>query len=345
MSKSRPFASMHLGKYPCNPVAVATLAVTALFALSGCAKIQVKMGAKVYLAKLPVASIEVSQPKGPGIGPGQRSPLVVTVTQPDGKVLKTEGAGDGKVLWEDLKVESTVVAVNKKGIVSLSEDPRISDGKLPHLVITVPSHPDLHAELDIPLRYDYKFRANFSGSSGSNGLSGSDGTSGMSGTPGSMDPEHPSAGGNGSDGGRGSDGSNGGSGENGRPVELWVALRPGPHPLLQVSVLAEGKTRFFYLVDPHGGSLTVSSDGGSGGSGGKGGRGGRGGSGGIGTPNGSSGMDGSNGSDGMSGSSGRGGKITVTYDPQVKPYLDAIHLSNSGGPKPVYYEGPVDPLW
>lgn len=321
------------------------MAVTALFALSGCAKIQVKMGAKVYLAKLPVASIEVSQPKGPGIGPGQRSPLVVTVTQPDGKVLKTEGAGDGKVLWEDLKVESTVVAVNKKGIVSLSEDPRISDGKLPHLVITVPSHPDLHAELDIPLRYDYKFRANFSGSSGSNGLSGSDGTSGMSGTPGSMDPEHPSAGGNGSDGGRGSDGSNGGSGENGRPVELWVALRPGPHPLLQVSVLAEGKTRFFYLVDPHGGSLTVSSDGGSGGSGGKGGRGGRGGSGGIGTPNGSSGRDGSDGSDGMSGSSGRGGKITVTYDPQVKPYLDAIHLSNSGGPKPVYYEGPVDPLW
>ena len=127
-------------------------------------------------------------------------------------------------------------------------------------------------------------------------------------------------------------------------MQLWVALRSGSHPLLQASVLAEGKTKL-YLVDPQGGSLTVSSEGGSGGSGGKGGRGGRGGSGGTGSPNGSNGSDGSNGRDGSDGSRGSGGRITVTYDPLVKPYLSAIHLSNSGGPKPVFQEAPVAPLW
>jgi hypothetical protein len=111
-----------------------------------------------------------------------------------------------------------------------------------------------------------------------------------------------------------------------------------------VSVSAEGKQKF-YLIDPHGGSLTVRADGGAGGSAGKGGRGGRGGMGGIGTPNGSSGHDGSNGHDGWSGSSGRGGLITVTYDPQARPYLGIIHLSSQNGPAPVFREQAVTALW
>jgi len=45
------------------------------------------------------------------------------------------------------------------------------------------------------------------------------------------------------------------------------------------------------------------------------------------------------------GAAGRGGSITVTYDPQVQPYLNIIHLSNRGGPKPVFNEAPVAPLW
>ncbi len=70
-----------------------------------------------------------------------------------------------------------------------------------------------------------------------------------------------------------------------------------------------------------------------------------GGSGGIGTPNGSSGSSGSDGRNGSDGPPGRGGLITVTYDPQVKPYLAAIHLSSQNGPKPVMQEAPVAPLW
>lgn len=344
MSKFKVLALMRLENRSWNSVGMACLVAASLLALSGCAAVQVKLGMKVYLEKIPVTSIEASQPKGPGIGPGQKSPLVVAVTQPDGKVLQTEGAGHGKVMWQDLVVSPTVVAVNKKGVLTLAKDPRKSDGTHPQVSITIPSHPDIHTELEIPLRYDYAFVSNFSGFSGTDGMNGSDGSAGMSGSSGSMDPNNPSAGGDGSNGGNGSDGSDGGPGGDAPPVQVLVTLRPGSHPLLQASVVAAGHHRF-YLVDPQGGSLTVKADGGPGGSGGKGGRGGQGGSGGMGTPSGNSGSNGSDGRNGSDGSPGRGGNITVTYDPLVKPYLSAIHLSNSGGPKPVLQEAPVAPLW
>ena len=112
--------------------------------------------------------------------------LVVKLAQPDGKVFVTEGLGKGKVLWKDLIVTPTVVTANQKGVVSLPKDPRVSDGKVAHVNITVPSHPDLHADLDIPITYDYNFVANFPGSAGSSGLNGSDG---MAGAPGKQKSE------------------------------------------------------------------------------------------------------------------------------------------------------------
>jgi hypothetical protein len=249
-----------------------------------------------------------------------------------------------KVLWSDITVAPTIVTANNKGIVSLAHDPRVSDGKTAHVTITVPSHPDLHADLDIPITYDYNFVANFSGAPGSDGLNGSDGLPGSPGSMGSTDPNNPSPGGNGGNGTNGSDGGDGGNGGNAPPVQVRVTLRPGTHPLLQASVVAAGKQRL-YLIDPQGGALTVTADGGRGGSGGRGGRGGSGGSGGMGTPNGSSGSAGSDGRNGFDGSPGRAGSITVTYDPRVQPYLTAIRLSNQGGPPPVFKEEPVAPLW
>ena len=212
MNRFRSLTFKYLRNRHCHPAWTVFLALFPLLALSGCAAVQVKLGMKVYLAKTPITSIEVSQPKGPGIGPGQKSPLVVVITEPDGKVLQTEGAGKGKVMWQDLQVAATIVTVNKKGVVTLPHDPRKSEGKLPQVTIAVPSHPDLHAELDIPLRYDYNFVSNFSGSSGSSGMNGGDGSDGMSGSSGSMDPDNPSAGGNGSNGGDGSNGSDGSNG-------------------------------------------------------------------------------------------------------------------------------------
>jgi len=237
------------------------LVSASLLGLSGCASVQVHLGMKVYLDKTPVTTIKASLPKGPAIGPGQKLPLVATVTEPNGKILQTEGAGQGKVMWKDLKVTATIATVNQKGIISRPKDPRISDGKIPHVTIMVPSHPDLYADLDIPVRYDETYTANFPGSSGSSGMNGMDGTDGSSGSSGSMDPNNPSAGG---DGGNGTDGSNGGDGGNGGdapPVQVRIAFRSGTHPLLQVSVSAAGVSKAghdkFYLVDPQGGSLTV----------------------------------------------------------------------------------------
>jgi hypothetical protein len=223
-------------------------------------------------------------------------------------------------------------------------DPRLSDGKVGHVVITVPSHPDLRAELDVPPRYDFKYVLNFSGSSGSSGMNGNAGLDGLSGNSGSLDPNNPSHGGDGGNGSDGSNGQDGGRGGDAPPVQLRVALRSGSPSLLQVSVSAAGDQKL-YLIDPQRGSLNVAADGGSGGSGGKGGRGGKGGSGGTGTPNGNNGRDGSDGRNGWDGSSGRGGSITVVYDPQVKPFLNAIHLSSRGGPAPGFREEPVAPLW
>ncbi len=315
-----------------------------LVALTGCTAVKVKLGMKIYLVNTPVASMQASLPKGPAIAPGQKLSLVAQFTQPDGKVLLTEGQGQGKVLWSDLVVTPSVVTADQKGHVTLPRDPRVSDGKVGHVTITVPSHPDLRAELDIPVTYDYNFSANFSGTPGSSGMNGSDGIDGTSGSMGSIDLNNPSPGGNGTNGTDGSNGQDGGNGGDAPSVQIRVAWRSDPHPLLQVSVSAAGKQRF-YLVDPQGGVLTVKADGGSAGSGGPGGRGGHGGSGGIGTPNGSSGMDGSNGRNGFDGSPGKGGSITVTYDPQAKPFLAAIHLSHQYGPDPVFREEPVAPLW
>jgi hypothetical protein len=339
MSKSRLRAILHsLG------MVVAWLATASLLALSGCTSLKVKMRMKVYLAKIPVTSITATLPKGPGIAPGEKSALVVVVTEPDGKVLQTEGKGKGKVMWKELNITATVVTANQKGILSFPHDPRKTDGKLGHITITVPSHPDIKTELDIPVRYNFNFVSSFSGSNGSNGADGTSGSDGMSGSSGSIDPNNPSAGGDGTSGGNGSDGSNGEPGGDAPPVQVRLALRAGSHPLLQVGVTAAGHQKL-YLVDPQGGSLTVRADGGQGGSGGKGGRGGRGGSGGSGTPSGNSGSDGISGQDGSNGSNGRGGSITVTYDPQAKPYLAAIRLSNVGGPKPIFQEEAVAPLW
>ena len=315
-----------------------------LFALSACTPVKVRLGMKVYLDKTPITSIAARLPNSPGIAPGEKSPLVVVVTEPDGRILQTEGAGHGKVLWKDLHVTATVATANQKGIVSLPHDPRKSEGKVGYVTITVPSHPNLRAEFDIPVRYNYAFTSNFSGSSGSSGTNGSDGMAGSSGSMGSNDPNNPSAGGNGGNGTGGSDGQDGGPGGDAPPVQVRVALRSGSHPLLQVGVSAAGHEKL-YLVDPEGGSLTVRADGGPGGSGGRGGRGGQGGSGGMGTPNGSSGSNGSDGRNGFDGAPGNGGSITVTYDPQVKPYLSTIRLSNKGGPLPVFKEEPVAALW
>ncbi len=164
------------------------------------------------------------------------------------RCCKPKAPARGKSCGAICKVTASVVTANKKGVVSLPREPRVSDGKMPHVTITMPSHPDIRAELDIPVRYDYNFTANFSGSSGTSGFNGTDGLDGTSGSIGSIDPNNPSPGGNGSDGTNGSKGQDGGRGGDAPPVQIRVALRSGSHPLLQMDVVAPGREEEF-LVD------------------------------------------------------------------------------------------------
>ena len=161
--------------------------------LTACAPFKVRLRMRTPLDQAPISSLHAALPRGAAIAPGEKVPLVVSVTQPDGQVLQTEGKGHGKVLWSDLKLDTTLVTANQKGDLILSPDPRDSEGQHAHLTVTVPSHPDLRADLDIPLRYDYPYKATFSGSDGNSGSDGFSGTSGSNGMSGSMDPSHPSA--------------------------------------------------------------------------------------------------------------------------------------------------------
>lgn len=325
------------------------LMLGAALILSGdaCARLKVWTGARISLEKVPISSLTANLQSPGGLAPGEHAPLVVTLQTRDGKTLQTEGSGHGVVMWQDLAISAEIVQVNNRGIVSMPADPRLSDGKQPHLIVTLPSQPGLQAELNIPLRYDQSFSANFSGPSGSSGMDGQAGTDGSMGSSGSSDPDHPVPGGDGSDGGSGTDGDNGGRGGDALPVEVRVSLRAGSHPLLQVRV-SNAQRQEFFLVDPQGGSLQIKAEGGSGGSGGRGGRGGSGGSGGMGSPDGRRGNDGSSGHDGWSGSDGNAGPITVIYDPQVKPFLACIRLLNGSDRDPamrIYKEEPVQAPW
>ncbi|MCM0080175.1 hypothetical protein L4X63_01085 [Geomonas sp. Red32] len=327
----------------------AVLLAALVLMLGGCTSLRVWMGSRVRLEKVPVERMEAWLPQGPAMYPGQTTPLVVAVTDTAGKILLTEGAGNGKVLWDDLVVTPALMAANRKGMVTMPADPRVTDTAFPSLTVTAPSHPWIFTKLDVFLRYDHDFAANFSGRNGRSGMDGSNGIDGTSGMSGSTDLENPSPGGDGSDGTDGGDGDDGGAGEDAGPVRVLLTLRSGGNPLLQAEVSGKGRDEYF-LVDPVGGSLTVKAEGGSGGAGGRGGRGGRGGSGGSGWPSGSSGRDGRDGRDGFPGAPGKGGRITVVYDPAARPYLSLLTLSSRDGngrkgPDPVFTEQAVPPLW
>jgi hypothetical protein len=343
--------------------------VTGLVALSGCTELAVRLGLRTRLDNVPVSSVsaalvsEHDHTPVNALGPGQSAALVIVAIDPKGEKFVTSGAGGGKVLLDSYVIGASIVTVNGHGRVSLPVDPSLSEGKEGRLRITLVGHPDVTTELDIPVRYDIAYQANFSGADGMNGIdgfAGLDGSAGMDAPPPMVDPATglpgtQGPGGRGSDGSRGEDGSNGQDGSPGLDVHIWMRLAgaagdaSAAKPLLQVKV-SGGARQSLFLIDPQGGSLRVSADGGRGGRGGAGGRGGRGGSGGDGFPAGPSGLDGLTGADGRPGSPGAGGTITVSVDPAAQPYLSTISWSNRNGdglagPAPNIVIEPVPTLW
>jgi hypothetical protein len=331
--------------------------------LVGCSAVGEFLGVRVRLEKLQVTAVSASlvnkrdHSQVSALGPGQSMSLVISATTQDGKQYPTVGVGRGKVAFDNYTIQATIVQVNKRGTVSLSSDPRVSEGRVAHLHIVPTAHPELAADLDIPFRYDIPFTANYSGADGHDGLSGNDGLDGSSGTdgfPGTIDPTTgalgaPGPGGNGSDGQNGGAGQDGGDGSAAGNVNAWIRLEPGPKPLLQIKVVS-GTRQSFYLVDPNGGSLEILANGGAGGRGGSGGRGGRGGRGGSGSPSGLDGQNGLPGQDGHAGSDGAAGTIAISVDPAAEPFMKCISWSNHGanggsGPAPKITVEPVAVLW
>jgi hypothetical protein len=326
----------------------AAAAALGMLSLAGCGSLGVALGLRTRLDKLPITAVSATLYPHPDLSPGKSGRLIIVATGSDGKKWTTVGPGQGKVLFDSFTFDSTVVKVSKRGTVSLPADPRVSSGKAAHVHVVVVGHPDVVADLDVPLQYNVAFTGRFSGTSGMDGFDGSDGLAGLDGTPGSMDPANPQAGGNGSDGSSGSDGANGGDGWPGETVHLWVTLQPGPTPLIQIRAVGSSHEQYF-LIDPNGGSLSIDADGGAAGRGGRGGKGGRGGSGGIGSPSGSSGNNGLDGQAGHPGSDGTPGKFIVTIDPSAQPYLNRLHFSNRGSgyaaPAPEIHTESVSALW
>ena len=250
------------------------LALAPAVALAGCTEMKIKMGMTMSVATLPVNQMEVHLAKPQGVGPGQNASLVVTFTGPNGQTWRTEGAGGGVIMWEDLTIASTIATYNNDGTVSLPVDPRLSDGKTGHVVVTLAFNPNLRAEADVPTRYDLKYFADFNGSSRLTG--------------------------------------------NAPNVMLRLVMHPGDRRMIEAAVQSSEGKETFYLIDPNGGSLSVSADGSC------------------------TVRDCSDRSERLF---GRGGAITVIYDPAVAPYLGVLQLSSLGGPEPVFISQRLDPLW
>ena len=83
-------------------------------------------------------------------------------------------------------------------------------------------------------------------------MDGNKGMDGLKGMSGLIDINNISKGGNGGDGYNGLDGGNGVDGGNELVVDVLVALQHSAYLLLQISVSANGKCKY-YLVDQQGG--------------------------------------------------------------------------------------------
>jgi hypothetical protein len=331
-----------------GPVAGLAALILALFSLAGCETVGVR-GTRTQLARLPVTTVSASLYPQSTLSPGESGQLIIVASASDGRQWTTVGPGHGTVLFDNFVLNATVAQVSAKGVVSIPSDPRLSEGKEALCRVTVVGHPDVTTELQVPLRYDIAFTADFSGKPGLDGIDGADGLPGVDGASGPNDPTSPSRGGRGSDGSNGSDGGNGGNGQPGESVHVWITLEPGTRGFLQVRTASATREQLF-LIDPNGGSLSVDTQGGPGGRAGRGGKGGRGGSGGGGFPRGSAGNYGMNGHDGIAGSDGAPGEIVVSIDPAARQYLDRFHLCHRcdngtpGSPLVVRTE-PVPPIW
>ncbi len=323
---------MTASRLPLLPRAAFLSALLAL--VPGCASIQEALGLRVGLKDKPVRALEPALVGSQRLCPGERAPLVVNAVLEGGQKLPSEGAGNGRVAWDSYRFQGRGASVDAQGVLTLTPEARELSSATPALLIQSVDHPTVSAELPIPVRYDCRFVADFSGDSGRDGETGAFGQAGQDGKSEQSSGSGARAGGRGQDGGDGGNGGHGEAGRDGDDVEVAVTLVQGEggRPMLQVLArsLTRNVTRTF-LVDTQGGALLVRANGGAGGSGGSGGHGGRGGGGGTGAPHGGSGNGGNGGDAGDGADGGDGGRISVRIAPEARPYQHLLAFESLGG--------------
>jgi hypothetical protein len=271
-------------------------------------------------------SISIRQKEIPNMALGQEIEIGIIANTAKGKELKTPGflePGTFKTVeWEQftIQVEGGTFANGKVTVSSNPSDVKNHEVKIRASTI---KNPEIKSELVLKLDYKAAQVADFSGAPGKTGQMGQSGVRGNNGSGSS----NCSAGTNGGQGG------NGGNGGTGQDIEAFVKMKFDDvlkKEMLQLLVKSKttGKEQL-YIVNPDGGKITVSADGGIGGSGGQGGYGGPGGSDTY-KKVGANGGDGGNG--GQGGIGGNGGMITAYIDPSAEKLVGTVVIfSNEGG--------------
>jgi hypothetical protein len=272
-------------------------------------------------------SIEIKQKEAANLSLGQQIEIGIVAKNDKEKEFKTPGflsPGTFKTVdWNQFKIEVEGGQFSQ-GIVTISENPAdIKNHEVKIKAATI-KNADIKSEWTLKLNYTGDIVADFSGASGERGYQGQSGQRGANAVTSS---DRCGSGGNGGPGG------NGGNGDAGQDIEVFAKMKYDEvmkKDLLQVLVKSKttGKTQT-YLVNPEGGKIKVSANGGYGGSGGSGGQGG---GGGDDSYRQSSGNGGNGGSGGVGGNGGNGGTIVAYMDPSTdKLPAGVITFSNEGG--------------
>src|SRR5262249_41401288 len=108
---------------------IAALLAIALSMLAGCDSLLVLAGVRMRRRDVPLQSIEVSLGDSRGLVPGGSAQLSAVAHTVDGRTLAMAGTAGGKVLPSSFRFEAGVVTVDRSGVVTLPEDPRLSEGR------------------------------------------------------------------------------------------------------------------------------------------------------------------------------------------------------------------------
>jgi hypothetical protein len=273
------------------------------------------------------SSLEIKYPETPNIALGQKIPIGIVAMTDKGKEFKTPGFLAPGLLktaeWADFTIAVTGGTFSE-GAVTISSN--LSEIKNYEVKITASSvkNPEVKTELIIKLNFKGTTVAAFDGVYGKGGRQGAMGAKGPNAVTSS---DQAGAAGMGGPGGQG---GNGGPGQN---IEVYAKLQFDARLNKEMLyVLVKSKTsgqQQLFLVDPDGGKIIVTANGGEGGSGGYGGQGG---AGGDDTYRTSSTNGGQGGSGGNGGNGGDGGTIVAFMDPGTdKLGADVIKFSNEGG--------------